>query len=318
MRARLRRLAFARRVVGYCLIALVVAALALGAALIPYRLLVPAVDIPARRDGELRLHFLDVGQGDCTVVEFPDGDVLVVDAGDGAFEHDNDIIRYLRGLAPQSLTLVVTHADADHYGGMAEILQTFRADTVYLPQIGSETDAYRRLLDAVDREDCTQDTLVRYRSIVNGSGAYLVCISPHAAGETDGNEASAVLYLEYEGVRVLLSSDISAAREASLLAEYALSDTVFDSGSLAVSLDGIDILKVAHHGSADATGDDWLACLRPETAVISCGKGNTYGHPAAATVDRLFRAGSDIYRTDELGTIVVSIFENSYSVLTSA
>ena len=287
-----------------CLIALAVALLFY---IVPYRVFLPAAQIAARREGEMRLHFLSVGQGDCTIVEFPDGSALVVDAGDGSFANDDYIVRYIKGLAPASLMLAATHADSDHYGGLTELLRVFDVEKVYLPAVGSETGAYARLLSAVEQEGCATETFVRYKSLLDRSGAYLVCISPHAEGETDENEAAAMLYLEYEGVRVVLSSDTSSARERELLAEYALSEHIFDHGRLEVDLTDIDLLKVAHHGSAGATSAEWLALLSPAAAVISCGAGNSYGHPAEDTLRRLFEAGAEHYRTDELGTVVASI-----------
>lgn len=307
MRSDLRRLARLRRAVRWALIALIVAALAVAAALVPYRLLLPAVALPERGEDELRLHFLSVGQGDCTIAEFPSGAVLVIDAGDGSFANDDYIVRYIKGLAPASLMLAATHADSDHYGGLTELLRVFDVEKVYLPAVGSETGAYARLLSAVEQESCATETFVRYKSLLDRSGAYLVCISPHAEGETDENEAAAMLYLEYEGVRVVLSSDTSSARERELLAEYALSEHIFDHGRLEVDLTDIDLLKVAHHGSAGATSAEWLALLSPAAAVISCGAGNSYGHPAEDTLRRLFEAGAEHYRTDELGTVVASI-----------
>lgn len=293
---------------------LIVAALAVGAALVPYRLLLPAVPVPARAEGELRIHFLSVGQGDCTLVEFPSGAVVVVDAGDGSFANDGYVIRYLKGLAPRSVTLAATHADADHFGGFAEILRVFDVEKIILPAVGAGTEAYRRLLAAVEREGCATETAVRYMSVLDGSGAYMVCLSPHFAGETDENESAAVFYLEYEGVRVVFSSDISAAREEALLAEYALCGNIFDNGMLRVDLSGVDILKTGHHGSAGATSAPWLGLLQPSAAVISCGAGNPYGHPAAETLARLSDAGAEIYRTDELGTIVAVISDGTYTI----
>ena len=293
---------------------LIVAALAVGAALVPYRLLLPAVPVSARAEGELRIHFLSVGQGDCTLVEFPSGAVVVVDAGDGSFANDGYVIRYLKGLAPCSVTLAATHADADHFGGFAEILRVFDVEKMILPAVGAGTEAYRRLLAAVEREGCATETAVRYMSVLDGSGAYMVCLSPHFTGETDENESAAVFCLEYEGVRVVFSSDISAAREEALLAEYALCGNIFDNGMLRVDLSGIDILKTGHHGSAGATSAPWLGLLQPSAAVISCGAGNPYGHPAAETLARLSDAGAEIYRTDELGTIVAVISDGTYTI----
>ena len=291
----------------------VTAAVSLFFCLVPYRLLLPAAGICARGEGEMRLHFLSVGQGDCTVVEFPDGDVLVVDAGDGSFLSNNEIVRYLRGLDFTALTLAVTHADSDHFGGMSELLRLFRVERVYLPVLAEQTSAYERFLAAVAQEGCEADTLVRYDVISRPSGAYAVCISPHAAEETDENQSSTVLYLSYGGVNVLLGADMPAERERLLAAEYALYEGIFDSGTFRVRLEETDLLKVSHHGSAGASDGAWLSLLSPAAAVISCGEGNPYRHPAGEALERLAEAGAQIYRTDELSHIVVTIRDGGYT-----
>ena len=313
MNVRERRARFFR-IARILLIVLIVAALAFLAAFVPYRAFLPALSIPARRVGELRVHFLSVGQGDCTIVEFPSGAVLMVDAGDGSFSNDNYVIRYLKGLAPASLSIAATHADIDHFGGFSEVLRLYSAEKIYLPPVAGETGAYRRFLAAAERKPCPKATLRRYENLYDASGAYLVCLSPHAAGEDDENSSAAMLYLEYEGVRVLLSSDTPAARERALLEEYTLLPRVFDVGGLTVSLEDIDVLKVGHHGSAGASCEEWLSLLRPQKAVISCGVGNSYGHPAGETLTRLTAVGADIYRTDELGTVVLSIYGGGYTI----
>lgn len=304
------------RVLRAALICLAACAVALFFLIVPFRALLPADSIPARRAGELRLHFLSVGQGDCTVAEFPDGDALVIDAGDGSFSSNEAIVRFLKGLDVSALTLVATHADADHYGGIPEICRLFDVETVYLPPFGSQTAAYRRLLAAVDAEGAATDTLARYDVISRPSGAYAACISPHAAGETDENDASVTLFLHYAGVNVLLCSDAGTARERELLRELALGEDIFDSGAFRVRLAETDILKVAHHGSEYATGAEWLSLLSPAAAVISCGAGNSYHHPAGGTLSRLAAAGAQIYRTDECGHITVCIADGEYTITT--
>lgn len=304
----------ALRIMRTALVALTACAVALFFFCVPFRALLPAAALSAREPGEMRVHFLSVGQGDCTIVEFPDGDALVIDAGDGSFSANNELVRYLKGLDVTALTLIATHADADHFGGFAEVMRLFDVQRVFLPALGSDTQAYRRFLAAVQAEGCAADTLVRYDSIVRDSGAYAVCISPHAAGETDENDSSVTLYLSYGGVNMLLCADIGASRENSLLAEAELSEDIFDSGGLRVRLDETQILKAAHHGSAEASGEAWLSYLSPEAAVISCGAGNSYRHPAGETLGRLAQAGAEIYRTDELGHIVVSVKDGAYTI----
>ncbi|MDE6677094.1 MAG: hypothetical protein K2K12_05230, partial [Clostridia bacterium] len=113
----------------------------------------------------------------------------------------------------------------------------------------------------------------------------------------------------------LLGADISGSREQRLLDEYALMEGIFDSGQFRVRLEDTDILKVSHHGSAYSSSEEWLSLLSPEVAVVTCGRGNRYSHPAAESVARLTDIGADIYRTDELGNIVISIKNGNFFIL---
>lgn len=301
---------------------LTVAAVALAAIIgltifhsfIPFRSLLSAYDLPVRQEGELRIHFVDVGQGDCTIVEFPEGNVLVIDAGDGSWNHTNKLVRYLKGLAPSAVSMLATHADSDHIGGFSALLALFGADTFYLPAVETQSKIYTKLIDGIENAGCQTCTLSRYQTIGDDSGAYAVCLSPYSLGETDENDASVVLYLVYEGVSCVFCGDISSVREKKLVREYALDGTLFDSGNYAVNLAGVDILKVAHHGSAYSSSEEWISLLQPSVSVISCGQGNGYSHPAGEAVARL--AQSEIYRTDELGDVMICIRESGYSVYT--
>ena len=293
---------------------LLVAVIALVHIFVPLSLLLPAYQVEARAEGELRVHFLDVGQGDCTLVEFPSGEVIVLDAGDGSFGHRNHLVRYLKALAPSKLTLLLTHADADHYGGFRALIGAFGADEVYLPALGEDTPEYAALLKAVENSGAEVDTISRYDVLSDGSGAYLACISPKSLEEGDGNDTSAVMYLDYEGVGVLLAGDISSSVERRLVREYALMEGIFDCGEFEVRLEETDIVKVSHHGSGYSNSEEWLSLLSPECAVLSCGKGNAFSHPSAEALDRIASAGAEIYRTDELGDIIVTIGEGKYSL----
>lgn len=289
-------------------------AIALCNALCPFKTMLPAYALPARQEGEMRLHFVDVGQGDCTIVEFPEGDLLVVDGGDGGWKNENNLFRYVNGLHPASVSVLVSHADYDHFGGLTEFIECFGADAVYLPAVEGQTASYRAFAEAAERSGAELQTLSRYDVIAKESGAYAVCLSPYSLGETDGNDSSTVLFVSYSGVNAVLCGDISAEREEKLVRESGLDEALFDSGEYRVRLGETDILKVAHHGSANSSSADWLSLLSPETAIVSCGKGNYYAHPAGETVERLARIGAEIYRTDELGNLIVSISNGKYVV----
>ena len=305
-----------RKIMIVCVCALLIGALALFDFLCPFQSMLPAADIPARAEGELRVHFLSVGQGDCAAVEFPDGEVLFIDAGDGGFEAETALLRFVKGLKPVSISLAATHANIDHYGGFIKLTSLYPVKKAYLPAVESPTAEYRAFVSAVARTGCETETLTRYSVIAHPSGAYLVCISPYSAGETDENDSSAVLYLSYFGVNVLFCADISGVRERRLLREYALMEGIFDAGGYRVRLNETDIVKVAHHGSAYSSDSDWLGLLGAKTAVISCGRGNSYGHPASGAVKRLSDAGAEIFRTDELGNVTVHVLNGNYEVTT--
>ncbi len=274
---------------------------------VSFRALLPAYAVGARGEGEMRLHFLSVGQADCTVVEFPDGSTLVVDAGDGSWESDNRIERYLDGLGVEKIgSLVVTHGDSDHCGGAARLLGRYGAERVYVPMFEGSTGKYRDFLAAAEELGCPMLPLTRYGTIGDPS-AYAVCISPRSSEEGSENDCSAVLFLSYAGVNALLCADITAARERLLVEENSLMEGIFDRGEYRVRLGETDILKIAHHGSGESSCEEFLSLLTPSVAVVSCGAGNSYGHPASGALGRLAGAGCSVYRTDELGDVMVTI-----------
>lgn len=270
----------------------------------PFRDLVPALELPLRQEGEMRLHFLDVGQGDCTIAELVDGSFLVIDGGNGDFQNNQKIKRYLRGLGAKEISILCTHADYDHSGGLSSLFESFQVQKVYLPPVSSENSSYLEFLELAGKAGA--ETVKRY-DVIAGGESYCVCLSPYSVEEGSSNAASAVLYFSYRGATALLCSDIPAEREALLLREYAMYPPIFDSGEYTVRLENIDVLKVAHHGSGGSTSDDWLSLLSPASAVISCGRYNGYGHPALETLERLAAHGADIYRIDELGDVVLTV-----------
>ena len=302
---KLRRALFRAVLILFALLFVVAAALFRG--LVPQSNIISPYTMSEAGPQEMRLHFLDVGQGDCTIVEFPSGHVVVIDGGDGAFYTNLHLVRYLKALAPETLTLVATHADSDHSGGLAYLLKNFGAKEVYLPPIGSQTGAYRSLLREVERTETPKKTLSRYSVLSDESGAYALCISPYSVGETDENDASAVLFLRYAGVNILLGADISSSREKEIMDDFFTFDGIFDVGGYTAPLRETDILRVSHHGSNSSSSEGWLSFLGAQTAILSCGAGNSYGHPAPEAVERLKMSGAALYRTDELGDVMITI-----------
>ncbi len=273
--------------------------------------------VGARKAGELRIHFLSVGQGDCTLIEFPDGKKMLIDGGNGAGENDKKIVAYLRALRVKTLDyMLLTHSDADHCGGLERVVENFKVSRAFLPHKATltSTETYRSLYEAVLRKVSAVEYSERYDYIA-GENYFLMLLSPKSLTVTedaDDNETSAVAWLDYQGVSALFAGDMTAETEEDILRDCTLEPYVFTVNGKRADLNSTEILKVAHHGSAGSSTLKWLQFLNFKTAIISCGVNNSYGHPAKDTLDRLYVANPQarVYRTDDCGDIVVTVTQD--------
>jgi competence protein ComEC len=244
--------------------------------------------------GDLALHFLDVGQGDGAVIRTPGGRWLVVDAGPAGTRDDAGrrvMVPFLERRGVRALAaIVVSHAHADHMGGVPSVLGRFGAGLVVEPGAPVPDPAYAALLGALDSTG-TPWHPGRAGEWFTLDGVRFSVLHPRAGwaewGE-DVNEDSLVLLVEYGEFEALFTGDAGFPAEAALRR----------------SLGPVDLLKVGHHGSRGSTGGELLDSLRPLAAVISVGR-NDYGHPAPETLARLSRRSVPVYRTDQDGTISV-------------
>ncbi len=285
-----------------------------------YRVGLP--DIEERKNDELRIHFIDVGQGDATLIELPDGKIALIDGGDGLEQSDTAIMRLLYALDVDTIDyLFLTHADEDHCGSLDVVLEYMQVKRAYIPlasQTGNEQYAqFRVALAQEEKEYGCNVTHLKNDIDVSGDGYTFTCLYPSKrevedrlskSGDFDdeSNEYSAVLFLEYKGVSALFTGDLPMEQEEKL-------KDLSDAGLLGVDLTDTEILKAGHHGSKYSTGETLLALLHAETAVISCGA-NAYGHPHEEVLERLRAAGVETYRTDEQGNVIVSIQTGGYTV----
>lgn len=284
-----------------------------------------------RKDGEARIHFIDVGQGDCSLLELPDGKVMLIDGGDYQTSTQKSILRYLNALKIDVIDyLVITHADEDHCGSLDVVLKHKKVLNAYLPPtFPMEGSEYKEAYEAITKEKCRVFYASRATKYLDGEyKGYtyaLSFLSPYSTDVEEGlqkgenahdeeetNELSSVLYFDYQGIGAIFTGDISAEIEANLIRDDKEWD-VFDMRNF--DLSSTEILKVAHHGSKNSTSKAWLEHLHVKTAVISCGKGNPYGHPTQDTLSRLTAAGVDIWRTDIDGHVMITIKKSgTYSV----
>jgi len=244
---------------------------------------------------DLALHFLDVGQGDAAVIRTPLGHWIVVDAGPAGDRSDAGrrvVAPFLDRHGVRDLALiVVSHAHADHLGGVPAVLARFHAGLVLEPGALFPDPRYTAFLGEL------QNRHIPWHPVHGGERFTLDSVSftvlhpvPGWAGwGEDLNEDSVVLLVEYRAFQALFAGDAGFPAEA----------------AMAGKVRPVDVLKVGHHGSRGSTGDAWLAALQPKAAVISVGR-NDYGHPSAVTLARLSKGVPDVLRTDRDGTVTVT------------
>ncbi|HPD76009.1 MAG TPA: lamin tail domain-containing protein [Methanoregulaceae archaeon] len=259
----------------------------------------PPSDCPV--DGNFRVYFLDAGQGDSAVI-LSGNTTVMIDAGDA--EHGDVVVADLRALGVRRIDLLVaTHPHADHIGGMEDVLAAFPVEAVLDAGIPHTSPLYENFLDEIDDRGIAYSVAERGETIRLENLQILVLSPPAERAADTVNDNSIVLRISYGTTDILFAGDAGMATEAELLRTGSALDA--------------EVLKVAHHGSSDATSASFLSRVNPAVAVISVGSGNDYGHPHDETLAVLDRAGVTVYRTDRDGTILVVSDGSSYSVQTS-
>lgn len=247
--------------------------------------------------GTLELFMIDVGQGDAIGIRTPAGRWLLVDAGPPPESEaaGHPVVRALRARGVRRLeTLVLTHPDADHFGGAAAVLDELPVGRVVDPVVPAPKRSYASLLETARARHVPWEA-ARAGQSWEVDGVVIDVLYPTAAAsaavaesaDLDANTVSVVLKVSWRSFEALLTGD------AYVDVERALMDRIGD----------IEVLKVGHHGSDTSTDADFLNTVRPELAVISVGRGNRYGHPSPRVVERLTASGAEVLRTDLEGSI---------------
>ena len=247
-------------------------------------------------EGDLNVHFLDVGQADATFIELPNGETILIDAG--TEENGAEIVSYIEAMGYDSITyLVATHPHADHIGGMAYVVDQLDIGMVYMTNATTTTQTYYELLTAIRNKSLTILTAKAGVSMINTGGLEVIMLAPNNNAYDDLNNYSAVVKITNDSNAFLFMGDAERESENEITSDLSA-----------------DVLKVGHHGSNSSTGQTFLNEVSPEYAVISLGADNDYGHPAQTTLDKLNAAGVTIYRTDLDGTVVFTSDGTNISV----
>lgn len=241
-------------------------------------------------DGEMEVHFLDVGNADCIFVRQKDKTMLI-DAGER--RDSDDIITYLRGHGVKRLDLVIaTHPHADHIGAMSEIIDAFPISTFvmsFMPDSATPTSGvYLAMLEALDAHEVSIEE-AEPGNVYELGTARLQILAPLFETE-ETNDISVVTRLTFGNRAFLFTGDAGKEVEAEILSKgYIVS---------------ADVLKLGHHGSNTSNSSSFLHRVAPQYGMITCGHGNSYGHPHKEPLQRLDKLGVTYYRSDKHGTVV--------------
>ena len=272
--------------------------------------------VTERKDGELRIHFLDVGQADATLIELPDGQVMLIDGGD--VDGAQTVLRYLNALKIKKIDyLLLTHTDIDHCGSLKEVVKYKEIGEVFLPYVqedGQTNSAFEEFGEELAKGGVKTKIAKRYAGVTSSMQECTYQFSvlfPYSA-ESGGNESfsgnalSTITLLEYNGFTGMFCGDTNET----VLQKLCEEDELGLFNEKGIYLNSVELLKYPHHGAKDGANTDILSYLNVKTAVISCGKNNYYGHPNGETLSILGSLNVDTYRTDWHGSIVVTVFKN--------
>ncbi len=247
-------------------------------------------EIASSLDGDLAVHFIDVGQGDSIFLQFRDKTMLI-DAGERGM--GERVVAYLESRGVEHLDVVVaTHAHSDHTGGLATVISAFPTGRFIDAGQAHTTATYERLLALIEEEGIPYTAAERGQTVSLASGIEIRVLNPAGQPIGDLNEDSVVLKATYGDISFLFMGDAGKPAEESM-------------AKAGLDIDA-DVLKVGHHASRYASSSGFLSAVSPAISVITVGEGNDYGHPHEEALERLRATGSRIYRTDLDGTIVVS------------
>ena len=269
-----------------------------GATLAVFAAAAAALLAPPGPPGQLTVRFLDVGQGDATLIQHPDGTAILFDGG----PPEAGVTRLLRKAGVTRLALVVaTHPSRDHHGGLTAVLRRFPVDALLDGGDGTPDPTFRALERLADRLGIPRVPALAPQTLTLGGGDVRIRVlspppRPPGPAPEDPNPRGVVAIVSSDGFDLMLSADAESV------------------ALLPLDLPDVDAMKVPHHGSSDPGLPEVLAHLRPELAGIEVGLHNTYGHPAPETLKALRDSRVATYRTDRDGTIKLTIEEDGMHV----
>ena len=236
----------------------------------------------------LKVHYLDVGQGDSIFVELPNNETMLIDAAE-SYQSEN-IINYLKNLNYQKIDYVIgTHPHTDHIGGLKNIINTFEIGKIYMPKVVSTSKTYESLLMAIKDKNLKINTAKAGTSIIDTDALKINILAPNNSIYTELNNYSVVTKITYGTTKFLFMGD------AEKLSENEIKENVT-----------ADVIKIGHHGSNTSSSIDFIKKVNAKYGIISVGLNNKYNLPKEETITNWENSGTKIYLTSTNGTIRAS------------
>lgn len=246
---------------------------------------------------DLKAHFIDVGQGESILLEMPNGKTMLIDGGRKSA--GEKVVSYLKQAGISTIDkIVATHPDADHIGGLIDVLGEMEVKSVLSSGMNHTTDTYNEFHSLIDQKNIPKSIAVE-GNMVNLDPEVSIKILNSGKGETDNNEASISLKVTYGTIDFLLTGDAETDSEKDMVETYNTE---------------AEIYKVAHHGSDTSSSVELLDEVNPKVAIFSYGEDNRYDHPNDVVVERIQETDAKMYSTQESGSIVVSTDGKTYDV----
>ena len=256
---------------------------------------------------KLNIHFVDVGQGDCTFIVTPRKQTILIDGGGSTSkEYDvgkNTLLPYVLDRGYTKLDYIfISHFDQDHVAGILTILEELKVETVIIPKQEENTENYQKFLELI-KEKRIKVNIVKKGDRVNiEKNVYFDVLWPEKEQIKENviNNNATVMKMYYGNFSILFTGDIEEKAEEKILKVYEGKERLLNA----------NILKVAHHGSKTSTTEKFLKWVNPKAALIGVGKNNLFKHPSEKTIENLRKHNVTIYRTDENGEITITIDKN--------
>lgn len=236
----------------------------------------------------LKVHYLDVGQGDSIFIEPPNNETMLIDAAE-SYQSEN-IINYLKNLNYKKIDYVIgTHPHTDHIGGLKDIINTFEIGKIYMPKVVSTTKTYESLLMAIKDKNLKINTAKAGTSIIDTDALKINILAPTNSTYTELNNYSVVTKITYGSTKFLFMGD------AEKLSENEIKENVT-----------ADVIKIGHHGSNTSSSIDFIKKVNAKYGIISVGLNNKYNLPKEEIITNWENSGTKIYLTSINGTIRAS------------